>query len=45
MHDLNATEDQMATAQKDLAAAQANLQAAKSDLANKIESLQISESL
>jgi hypothetical protein len=29
VHDLNATEDQIAAAQKDLIAAQANLQAAK----------------
>jgi len=45
VHDLNATEDQIATAQKDLTAAQANLQAAKDDLANKIETLQINETL
>jgi hypothetical protein len=45
VHDLNATEDQIASAQKDLAAAQANLQAAKDSLANKIESLQIDQTL
>jgi hypothetical protein len=43
VHDLNATEDQIAAAQKNLAAAQAALQAAKDDLAAKIESLQIDE--
>jgi hypothetical protein len=43
VHDLNATEDQIAVAQKDLTAAQANLQAAKDSLANKIESLQINQ--
>jgi hypothetical protein len=43
VHDLNATEDQIAGAQKDLDAAQANLQAAKDDLANKIESFQIDQ--
>jgi hypothetical protein len=45
VHDLNATEDQIAGAQKDLAAAQANLQAAKDDLASKIEALQLDEKL
>jgi hypothetical protein len=45
VHDLNATEDQIAGAQKDLAAAQTNLQTGKTDLANKIESLQIDETL
>ncbi len=45
VHDLNATEDQIAGAQKDLTAAQANLQAAKDDLANKIATLQIDETL
>jgi hypothetical protein len=45
VHDLNATEDQIAGAQKELLAAQANLQSAKDDLANKIESLQIEETL
>ena len=45
VHDLNATEDQIASAQKDLAVAQAKLQAAKDDLANKIESLQIDQTL
>jgi hypothetical protein len=45
VHDLNATEDQIASAQKDLTAAQAKLQAAKDDLANKIESLQIDQTL
>jgi hypothetical protein len=45
VHDLNATEDQIAVAQKDLTAAQANLQAAKDDLASKIEALQIDQTL
>ncbi|HEY4379749.1 MAG TPA: DUF4139 domain-containing protein [Acidobacteriaceae bacterium] len=45
VHDLNSTEDQIAAAQKDLAAAQTNLQAAKDDLANKIEALQIDQTL
>ncbi|MDR3745721.1 MAG: hypothetical protein P4K80_06285 [Acidobacteriaceae bacterium] len=45
VHDLNATEDQIAGAQKDLTAAQARLQSAKDDLANKIETLQIDEKL
>jgi len=45
VHDLNATEDQIAVAQKDLNTAQANLQAAKDDLANKIASLQIDQTL
>jgi hypothetical protein len=45
VHDLNATEDQIAAAQKDLTAAQAKLQAAKDDLANKIESIQLDEKL
>jgi hypothetical protein len=45
VHDLNATEDQIAGAQKDQNAAQANLQTAKDDLANKIESLQIDYTL
>jgi len=45
VHDLNATEDQIAASQKDLTAAQAALQGAKDDLAGKIESLQINEKL
>ena len=45
VHDLNATEDQIAGAQKDLATAQSNLQAAKDALANQIESLQIDEKI
>jgi hypothetical protein len=45
VHDLNATEDQIATAQKRLITAQANLQAAKDNLATKIESLQLNETL
>jgi hypothetical protein len=45
VHDLNATEDQIAAAQKDFATAQANLDAVKADLANKIESLQMNEDL
>jgi len=45
VRDLNATEDQIAAAQKELTAAQANLQVANDDLANKIESLQLDEKL
>jgi hypothetical protein len=45
VHDLNATEDQIATAQKGLITAQANLQASKDNLATKIESLQLNETL
>jgi hypothetical protein len=45
VHDLNATEDQIAAASKDLTAAQANLHAAQDDLANKIATLQIEEKL
>jgi hypothetical protein len=45
VHDLNATEDQIAAAQKELATAEANLQAAKDDLAGKIANLQINERL
>jgi hypothetical protein len=45
VHDLNATEDQIAGTQKELAAAQTNLQAAKDDLSNKIASLQIDQTL
>jgi hypothetical protein len=45
VHDLNATEDQIAGTQKDLATAQSNLQAAKDALANQIESLQIDEKI
>jgi len=45
VRDLNATEDQIAAAQKDLTTAQANLQTAKDALAGQIESLQIDEQL
>jgi hypothetical protein len=45
VRDLNATEDQIAAAQKDLTAAQSGLQAAKDSLASKIESLQIDETI
>jgi hypothetical protein len=45
VHDLNATEDQIAAAQKELATAEANLQAAKDDLAGRIENLQVDEKL
>ena len=45
VHDLNATEDQIAVAQRDLTAAQANLQSAKDDLANKIQSIQLDQQL
>jgi hypothetical protein len=45
VHDLNATEDQIAAAQKNLNTAQANLQAAKDALAAQIEALQLDEKL
>lgn len=45
VHDLNATEDQIAGAQKELVTAQANLDAARADLAGKIEALQIDQEL
>jgi hypothetical protein len=45
VHDLNATEDTIAAAQKELGTAEANLQAAKDDLAGKIANLQIDEKL
>jgi predicted nucleic acid-binding Zn-ribbon protein len=45
VHDLNATEDAIATQQKAIAAAQANLQSAKDDLANKIAGLQLDQKL
>jgi hypothetical protein len=45
VHDLNSTEDQIAAAQKDLNSAQTNLHTAKDDLANKIETLQIDETI
>ena len=45
VHDLNATEDEITTAQKELATEQASLEAARAELANKIESLQLSEDL
>jgi chromosome segregation ATPase len=45
VHELNATEDQIAAAQKDLTAAQTTLQSAKDDLADKIESLQVDQEL
>ena len=45
VHDLNATEDQIAGTQKDLTAAKAGLQTAKDDLSSKIEALQIDETL
>jgi len=45
VRDLNATEDQIAGAQKELTTAQTNLQAAKDDLASKIASLQIDEKI
>jgi Carboxypeptidase regulatory-like domain len=45
VRDLNATEDQMAVVQKEITAAEARVQAAKDDLANKIEALQIEETL
>ena len=45
VNDLNTTEDQIAQQQKDQAARDAELKAAQQDLANKIESLQIDETL
>jgi hypothetical protein len=45
VRDLNATEDQITAAQKDLATAQANLQTANDDLEDKIESMQIDQTL
>ena len=45
VHDLNATEDQIAVAQKELIAAQTTLQSAMDDLAGKIESLQLDQAL
>ena len=45
VHELNSTEDQIATAQKDLAFAQANLDSAHADLANKIEALQLDQEI
>jgi hypothetical protein len=45
VHDLNATEDLIKAAQQDVTTAEANLQTAKDDLANKIESLQIDQSI
>lgn len=45
VHDLNTTEDQIATQQKTIAAAEANLQAAKDDLANRIASLQLEQKI
>jgi hypothetical protein len=45
VHDLNATEDQIGIAQKAYDAAQAELQAAKEDLADKIEGMQIDQTI
>jgi chromosome segregation ATPase len=45
VHDLNATEDQIAAAQKELATAQANVDAARAELTAKIESLQLDQDL
>ncbi len=45
VHDLNATEDQIAGAQKEVTTAQANLQSAQDDLASKIQSLQLDQTL
>jgi len=45
VRDLNSTEDQIALAQKDLTTAEANLQSAKDDLANKIESMDVDQTL
>jgi chromosome segregation ATPase len=45
VHDLNATEDQIAATQKELSAAQANVDAARAELTEKIESLQLDQDL
>jgi hypothetical protein len=45
VRDLNATEDQIAGAQKELVTAQANLDAARANLAGKIEALQMDQEL
>jgi hypothetical protein len=45
VHDLNATEDQIASAQKELVSAQANLDGARADLASKVEALQMDQEL
>jgi hypothetical protein len=45
VRELNTTEDQIAAAEKNLTSAEANLQAGKDALANKIESLQIDETI
>jgi hypothetical protein len=45
VHDLNTTEDQIAAAQKVLDSAQTNLQTAKDDLATRIQTLQIDETI
>ncbi len=45
VNELNQSEDQIAAAQKDFTARDAELKAAQLDLANKIESLQINETL
>lgn len=45
VRELNATEDAIAAAQKDLAAAESNLKIARDDLSNRIETLQINETL
>jgi len=45
VRDLNATEDQIAAAEKELAGGQASLTTAKTDLANMIEALQLSKEL
>jgi hypothetical protein len=45
VRDLNATEDQIAGAQKELVTAEANLDAARANLAGKIEALQMDQEL
>ncbi len=45
VRDLNATEDHIAKVQKETTTAETNVQAAKDDLADKIEALQIEETL
>jgi predicted nucleic acid-binding Zn-ribbon protein len=45
VHDLNATEDQIAGAQKELVTAQVNLDGARADLSGKIEALQMDQEI
>lgn len=45
VHDLNTTEDQIASEQKDIVTAESNLQSAKDELANKIAAIQLDQQL